>query len=61
MDTNKFIALMLVLIFIALAWRFLVAAGLLALSVLMWAALFMFCRGFIQGIREVTASHTEEV
>jgi len=52
-NANKFIALMLVLIFIALAWRFLVAAGLLALSVLMWVLLFTFCQGIVRGIREM--------
>lgn len=53
MNTNKFIAFMLVLIFIALAWRFLVIAGGIALSLFMWLLLFKFCLGVAQGIREV--------
>ena len=51
-SSNSLIVVLLALIFIALAWRFLLIAGTVALSLFMWLLLFKFCLGVAQGIRE---------
>ena len=48
-----FIAFMLVLIFVALAWRFLLVVGGVLLSILLWILLITFCVGAVRGIRDV--------
>lgn len=52
MHSNTIIAILLALIFVAIAWRFLLGALLLGLVALMWVLLFKFCLGVIQGVRE---------
>lgn len=54
MKVSHFIASMLVLIFIALAWRFLLPLLLIGVSLLMWFLLFGFCKGLAQGFYEMT-------
>ena len=58
MNILQFIGVILVLIFIALAWRFLLVIGLLVLSLLLWFLVFSFIKGVIQALKEET--HTAE-
>ena len=53
MKVSHFIAFMLVLIFIALAWRFLLPLLAIGISLFMWFLLFVFCKGVFQGFREI--------
>ena len=57
MFVNKFIAFMLVLIFIALAWRFLLPLFVILLSLLMWYLLFLFVKGIVAGIKEMMTTN----
>ena len=52
MNVNYFIAFMLILIFVALAWRFVFVVSMLFLAILMWILLFKFCQGVVYGLRE---------
>lgn len=58
-SANFLIVVLLALIFITLAWRFLVIAGGIALSLFMWLLLFKFCQGVAQGIREIVSQEAE--
>jgi len=57
--SNSLIVVLLALIFVALAWRFLLVAGAIALSLFMWLLLFKFCLGVAQGIREIVSEGAE--
>lgn len=56
MDIVKFIAIMLVLIFIALSWRFLLILGAIALAIFLWGLIFAFIKGVVQAIKEEGSS-----
>ena len=60
MNVLQFIASMLVLIFIALAWRFLLPLVLILVSFFMWYILFIFVKGMIEGSKETVNAETEQ-
>lgn len=58
MNIHQFIACMLVLIFIALAWRFLLVIGVLVTSFFLWFLIVAFIKGMVQAVKEEI--HTSE-
>jgi Ca2+/Na+ antiporter len=59
MKILHFIAFMLVLIFIALAWRFLLPLLGICVGLLMWYLLFVFVIGMIKGFIEIAKNESE--
>ena len=53
-DSLNFLPTFLLALFLIVAWRFLLGAGVLALSILLWVLLFTFCKSLILGFREAT-------
>lgn len=56
MNGSYFIAFMLVLIFIVLAWRIIAPILALLFCLFMWYLIFIFVKGMIQGYKEMKKS-----
>jgi Ca2+/Na+ antiporter len=59
MNISHFIAFMLVLIFIALAWRLLLPLLGICIGLLLWYLLFVFVMGVMQGVKEIAKNESE--